>query len=176
MSPVSRSQRMRCAPWQASDCTIPAVSTGEAVIQSPLGRAAAQPVRRRRERRRRRREKEEEEEEGSAALRSDALSSTPPLSCRVSPSFSHHLFTPCSARLFGGSHASGIVASHCPPPSDRAPLKSARHVGALLSAIYLFDTDLSPPMKCLHRGYLRRARQSGDVPEHVHIRDGVGFT
>lgn len=123
-------------------------------------------------------EEEEEEKVGSAALRSDALSSTPPLSCRVSPSFSHHLFTPCSARLFGGSHASGIVASHCSPhpTSDRAPLKSARHGGAILSAIYLFDTDLFPPMKCLHRGNLRRARQSGDVPEHVHIRDGVGFT
>ncbi len=60
-----------------------------------------------------------------------ALTRVPPL-LPFLPSvtlFLPHLFTPCSVRLFGGAHASGIVASHC-SPTDRAPLESARHGGA----------------------------------------------
>lgn len=110
-----------------------------------LHRGGCNPIPARKSRRAACEEEEEEEEEveeekvGSAALRSDALSSTPPLSCRVSPSFSHHLFTPCSARLFGGSHASGIVASHCSPPTHLRP--SPTQVGTTRrssSTCYLF--------------------------------------
>ncbi len=94
--------------------------------------------------------------------------STPPLFCRVSPSFS--LICSLPARW-------GWSAAHTPPgsshrivhPTDRAPRLSRRDTA-----------ELSPPplflFQCLHRGDLLHARHSGDVPEHVHIRDGVGFT
>lgn len=77
----------------------------------PFGRAAVQPVKRKR-----------------ALL--CALTLSPPL-LPFLPSvtlFLPHLFTPCSVRLVGGAHASGIVASHC-SPTDQAPVKSARHGG-----------------------------------------------
>jgi len=54
----------------------------------------------------------------------------------LSPSSVHSL---CSVRLVGGAHASGIVASHCSPPTGRAPFKSARHGAASLrNTIHLY--------------------------------------
>lgn len=84
---------------------------------------------------------EEEEEEGALLLRAltrslslpPPLLSSPPLhsspfpalchplspSSSLSPSSLSHLFTPCSVRLVGGAHASGIVAAHCSPTEPR---------------------------------------------------------
>ena len=134
-----------------------------------FGGAAAQPVRRKRAL--------------LCALTRSPLHSSP-FSAECHPLFSPHLFTPCSVRrLVGGAHAqtythththththaSGIVASHC-SPTDRAPV----HAGATPRR-FVFIFWLAS-FECLRRGNLPHARQSGDVPEHVHIRDGVGFT
>lgn len=64
-----------------------------------------------------------EEEEGTA-LRSDALSSTPPLFLSLRLSLSSLIcFIPRSPRKVAGAPASGTVISHC-SPADQAPVRS----------------------------------------------------
>lgn len=102
---VPSSQRMRCAQCWMLDCTIPPVSTGEAVIWSCLEEPSCSLWRGR--------------GHCSCAL---TLLFTTPLSLSTPPPpflpsvtlFLPHLFTPCSVEAgYGGAQASGIVASHC---------------------------------------------------------------
>lgn len=150
MSSVSSSQRMRCAQCWMLDCTIPAVSTGEAVIRSRLEEPPCSLWRGRGH---------------CSALWRSLLHSSP--FCRVSPSFS--LICSLPARW-------GWSAAHTPPGSSHRivhpPTKPqlSRHDTADLFTLFF------PPHKCLYRWNLLHAPQSGDVPEHVHIRDGAGFT
>lgn len=116
MSPVPCSQRrMRCAQCWMLDCTIPAASTGEAVIRSCLEEPSCSLWRGR--------------GHCSALLRAPPLIHSSPFLPSVTL-FLPHLFTPCSVRLVGGAHASGIVASHC-SPTDRAPHLSRRDTAEL---------------------------------------------
>lgn len=120
-----------------------------------------------------------EEEEGEPP-RSDALrihSSPFAAECHPLPLSSAH-------SLLGGAWASGIVASHCfkqstntPTPSSPPGVKSSWYGGVFASPppLFLVIIIIFLP-ECLHRGNLLPARKSGDVPEHVHTADGVGFT
>lgn len=148
LPPTSGSPRVRRAQHCALDCTIPAASTREAVIWSRL----EAPVKRKR-----------------ALL--CALTRSHPLLPFLSPRLSLSsliCFIPRSVRLDGGAHASGTVVSHC-SPADRAPFGSALRGWVLrIYAVFFF----SPPNECLCRRFLPHTLQPGDVPEHVHIRDG----
>lgn len=90
-----------------------------------------------------------------------ALTRSPPLlplQPRVTL-FLPHPFAPCSRRLVGGAQTSGVVASHC-SATDR--------VGVTRRCLFIPVIKKTQPLP----GNLLHARPSGDVPEHVHIRDG----
>lgn len=96
---------------------------------------------------------------------SDALPSTPPLSAQchpLPPSSVHSLLGEAGRRRTRLQDRR--IALFTPPTEPHL----SRRDTAKLSSLFL--------KKCLYRGNLPHARQSGDVPEHVHIRDGVGFT
>lgn len=125
MSSVSSSQRMRCAQCWMLDCTIPAVSTGEAVIRSRLEEPPCSLWRGRGH---------------CSALWRSLLHSSP--FCRVSPSFS--LICSLPARW-------GWSAAHTPPGSSHRivhpPTKPqlSRHDTADLFTLFFPSSQMSLP-------------------------------
>lgn len=135
------------------DCTIPAASTGEAVIWSCVEKLSCWLCRGR---------------EGTA-LRSEALLLLFLLLlpfCLSVTLFLSHLFTPCSVRLLDGARASGIIECRILTPFPPTPFWSRRKTEKLF-LLFLFLSS-----NALYCGILPHAHQSSDVPEHVHIRDG----
>lgn len=66
---------------------------------------------------------------------------TPPLCCRVSPSFSHHLFTPCSARLLRDRRSALFT-----PPTERVsePASEPRRGAAPLLSLFFSTPGFVP--------------------------------
>lgn len=150
MSPVPCSRRMRCAVLNVGlhhSCCLRRGGCNPILF----GEAVVQPVRR----------------ERALLCCSDALPSTPPLSAEchpLSPSSVHSLLGEAGRRR---TRLRDRCIALFTPPTE--PHLSRRDAAELFPLIFFF-------FECLYRGNLPHARHSGDVPGHVHIRDGVGFT